>query len=261
MKIHYHREKLQEIVNDLHILTGISLCFLDSEGNALCRRVKEGDFCSFYQKEPEHKRMCNRSDEKLLSLCKESGKYESHICPAGLYDAALPVQKNDLTVGYILMGRVRLAGVSQTLEEREYSAFYEKMPVFDEEKLSSLRSLFANILFSSAIEVEKEEPGIQIKNYIEENLHQDISISSICSLFFISKNSLYRLFRENFDTTVNEFLTRCRMEKAKELLAQTRDPVCRVCEKVGILNYTYFCRLFKKREGITPLEYRKANRR
>ncbi len=258
MKIHYHREKLQEILSDLHYLTGISLSFLDAERNVLCNVAKEKDFCSFYQKEENHRSACRASDEKLLLRCKESGEYESHICPAGLYDAVLPIKKGDLTVGYILMGRIRLEGES-LLPEEAYLSLYEKIPVFDEKKLSSLRSLFENILFSSAIEVEKEDLATQIKEYMEENLREDISVSSICTRFFISKTSLYRLFRENIGTSVNEYLIFCRMEKAKEYLLQTDEPVCRICERVGIPNYTYFCKLFRKREGMTPQAFRKKD--
>ncbi len=186
MKIRYHREKLQEIISDLHLLTGISLCVLDAEGNVLCKKVQEKDFCSFYQKDGAHRSACRASDQKLLALCRESGEYESHICPAGLYDAAFPIKKDSLTVGYILMGRVRLEGADFAAEDR-YFSLYEALPVFDEKKLTSLRSLFANILFSSAMEPEKEDLTDGIKRYLEENLDTDITLSSLCTKFFVSK--------------------------------------------------------------------------
>lgn len=258
MKIRYHREKIREILEDLHHLTGISLSFLDTEGNTLCRKAKDEDFCSFYQKDPNHRRACRASDEKILSQCRKSGEYESHLCPAGLYDAIFPVKKGDVSAGYILMGRVRLEGRGSVPEER-YISLYEKIPVFDEKKLSSLRSLFENILFSSAIELEAEDLATEIKNYLEENFREDMSVSTICSVFFVSKTSLYRLFQEKFGTSVNEYLIRYRMEKAKEYLLETDAPVCRICERVGIPNYSYFCKLFRKREGMTPQSFRKKN--
>jgi len=259
MKIRYHREKLQEILTDLHLLTGISLSFLDAEGNTLCRKVKDEDFCSLYQRDEAHKAACRASDEEILFRCRESGEYESHICPAGLYDAVFPIQKDSLTVGYILMGRIRLEGKSPGSKKR-YGSLYEKIPVFSEEKLSSLRSLFANILFSSAIEQEKEEIFDQIKGYLDENLEKDISVDSVCAEFFISKTSLYRLFHANIGTSVKEYLIASRIERAKKYLLQTDAPVCRICERVGVPNYTYFCKLFRKREGVTPQSYRKNNR-
>ena len=259
MKIRYHREKLEEILTDLHLLTRISLSFLDAEGNPLCRKVKEEDFCSFYQEEGEHKKECRASDEALLSRCKESGEYESHICPAGLYDAVFPIKKDALTVGYILMGPIRLEGKTVKCEKR-YRTLYENIPVFSEGKLAALRSLFSNILFSSAIETEKEEIFDQIKGYLEENLEKDISVPSVCSSFFISKTSLYRLFQKNMGISVKEYLISIRMEKAKEYLLQTNDTVCRISERVGVPNYTYFCKLFRKREGMTPQGFRQKNR-
>ena len=259
MKIRYPREKLQEILTDLHLLTGISLSFLDAEGNTLCRKVKDEDFCSLYQKEAGNKMACRASDEEILFRSRESGEYESHICPEGLYDAVFPIKKDSLTVGYILMGRIRLEGKSPR-SKKHYCSLYEKIPVFSEEKLSSLRSLFSNILFSSAIEFEKEEIFEQIKRYLDDNLEKDIRVDSVCGKFFISKTSLYRLFQGNIGISVKEYLIASRIEKAKEYLLQTDEPVCRICERVGVPNYTYFCKLFRKREGVTPQSYRKKNR-
>lgn len=53
-----------------------------------------------------------------------------------------------------------------------------------------------------------------------------------------------------------EYITNCRLERAKKLLLETSEPVYNISEKVGIHNYTYFCNLFKKKTGITPTEYK-----
>ena len=42
-----------------------------------------------------------------------------------------------------------------------------------------------------------------------------------------------------------------------QLLRETEEPVYRVAELIGIRNYTYFCRLFKEKTGLTPLQYRR----
>jgi two-component system response regulator YesN len=75
----------------------------------------------------------------------------------------------------------------------------------------------------------------------------------------MSKNTLYALFREHLGATVTEYITGLRIDRAKRLLRETKDTVYEVAESVGIDNYTYFCKLFKKREGISPSEYRKAS--
>jgi len=56
---------------------------------------------------------------------------------------------------------------------------------------------------------------------------------------------------------VNAYITQQRMTRAKQLLRETEEPVYRVAELIGIRNYTYFCRLFKEKTGLTPLRYRR----
>jgi two-component system response regulator YesN len=73
----------------------------------------------------------------------------------------------------------------------------------------------------------------------------------------LSKSKLYRLFFENMHCGVNQYISARRIDLSRELLAQTALPVGEICERVGLGNYTYFCRLFKKKTGRTPLQYRK----
>ena len=63
------------------------------------------------------------------------------------------------------------------------------------------------------------------------------------------------LFKENTGISYVKYLTGVRMNNAKKLLAEGEKAMV-VAEKVGYREYNYFCRVFKKQEGITPTEYR-----
>jgi two-component system response regulator YesN len=115
------------------------------------------------------------------------------------------------------------------------------------------------VLFENAIFVEFDDRISEITEYIENNLSQALSIGGICKEFSISKNTLYSLFRERFNKTVIEHITEMRMEKAKKLLRETKSTIYEIAEAVGFDNHTYFCRLFKKREGFSATEYRKVH--
>ena len=95
--------------------------------------------------------------------------------------------------------------------------------------------------------------------YIRENLHRDLAVETLCREVKVSKNVLYEQFRMSLNTTVSEFVTNCRMDRAKQLLRDTELSLSAVSDSVGINNYTYFIKLFKKRTGLTPLQYRKQN--
>lgn len=96
-----------------------------------------------------------------------------------------------------------------------------------------------------------------ILEYIRKNIKEDITVKVLCSQFHISANHLYNIFRSNLDRTVTQYITEQRMNRAKELLLTSNDPVYAIAERVGIDNYTYFCRLFRKHNGFTPTQYRK----
>ena len=110
MNIRYDLEKMGRIITDLCVLTGISMAFLDTDQKMLFHYEKEGRFCSLLQRDPEVYARCLCSDDIILNRCFENRRFEWHICHAGLFDAAMPIIKDGIFTGIILMGRVKLEG-------------------------------------------------------------------------------------------------------------------------------------------------------
>lgn len=256
MRIRYDIEKMKRIITDLCVLTGISMAFLDTERKQLFRYEKEGDFCTVMQKDPQKHALCRCSDEHILNLCFENKRFESHICHAGLFDAAMPIMKDGIFAGIVLMGRVRLADAGKASD-----GLYDALPEFREEQIKSLETLLPNVLFESAVFIEFDDRTAQISEYIKNNLTEPLSVNGICKKFLVSKNTLYELFGEQFGMTVNEYITSVRLEQAKAMLRESKAPVYEIAEHVGLNNHTYFCKLFKKREGVSPVEYRNKSKR
>lgn len=262
MQIKYNKEKIEELLKDFAALTRISVAFADSDTNPVCSFQSTEDFCNAYQKIAENKEYCTHSDKRLMERCRQSGKYEYHICHAGLYDAAMPIVKFGVTVGYIMVGRLKTHLKRKDANydfDGSLDALYSQIPVFNSVQLSSLKNLLCNMLFSNAIEIENTNVAENIRDYIEENISDNITAEGICKRFFVSRNYLYKTFKQNFGCTPVEYITDCRLVKAKKLLKESKEPVYAICEKVGIHNYTYFCNLFRKKTGTTPIEYRKSN--
>lgn len=95
------------------------------------------------------------------------------------------------------------------------------------------------------------------KQYIYENYSRDISLNDVSDAVFVSAAYLSRLFKKNDGMKFIDFLTEVRLEKAKELLGIPNYKVNDICEKIGYKNTNYFIALFQKKNGMTPLEYRK----
>jgi YesN/AraC family two-component response regulator len=203
--------------------------------------------------------LCMQSDEYILKKCAKSNQLEMHICHAGLCDAAMPVVKDGLVVGYLIMGRIRLENSRCAFgdQDEELVSLYNELPLFNDEKIESIKTLLPNILFDNAIEVEYSPFISKISDYIKENLDKELSVEELCEKFHVSKNYLYRAFHHYYDQTVNDYITAKRIRKAEKLILATSAPIYKIAEDVGVKNYTYFCKLFKRMTGFTPTEFRK----
>ena len=94
------------------------------------------------------------------------------------------------------------------------------------------------------------------KHYIMENYDRDISLDEVSGIVDVSPYYFTRLFKEETGETFLEFLTRIRMERAKELMKDPNISIKDICTQVGYSDPNYFSRIFKKAVGMTPTEYR-----
>jgi len=100
--------------------------------------------------------------------------------------------------------------------------------------------------------IEKVEEGIR-ENLLDVNL----SVASLAEFLNITPSYLSRFFKRNTGKGVLEYIHECRVEKAKEMMLQNPDIKAKeVAEAVGFANLATFIRVFKKREGITPGQFR-----
>jgi AraC-like DNA-binding protein len=93
------------------------------------------------------------------------------------------------------------------------------------------------------------------KMYIDENFHESIDLEEISQQAFFSRFHFHRLFTKIYRRTPHQYLTRKRIEKAKDMLAENK-PVTDVCNEVGFESVGSFSVLFKKEIGFAPQYYR-----
>ena len=91
-------------------------------------------------------------------------------------------------------------------------------------------------------------------HYMEE----DISLNTVANVANVSANHFSALFSQNMGQTFIEYLTTLRMNKAKELLRCTGMRSSEIAGEIGYKDAHYFSYLFKKTQGMTPSDYRKA---
>ncbi|MFS0615083.1 helix-turn-helix transcriptional regulator [Lederbergia ruris] len=98
----------------------------------------------------------------------------------------------------------------------------------------------------------------EVIHYLQENYMKDISLDYCADQVHLHPTILSRVFKEVSGWNFIDFLTNIRLMKAKELLIKTDTKINQIANHIGY-KPSYFNRLFKKSEGITPSEFRKVN--
>ena len=97
----------------------------------------------------------------------------------------------------------------------------------------------------------------RVKEFIWSNYNQDISLKKTAEAVGINPFYLSHLFRKEMGVPFLEYLTSVRISVAKKLLHQTGMSIMEVCLESGYQDPSHFAKIFKKKEGIRPTEYRK----
>ncbi|MCI6885984.1 MAG: response regulator [Lachnospiraceae bacterium] len=97
---------------------------------------------------------------------------------------------------------------------------------------------------------------VEAKRIIDSNYMDDISVESLADHFQISASYFNRIFRQMYDISCKDYLIKVRVDAAKQYLGS---PLLTVKEVGGMIGYpdpNYFTKVFRKRTGFTPTEYR-----
>ena len=122
---------------------------------------------------------------------------------------------------------------------------------------SILTELTIQSMTNNATHLLLPEPIKQVIIDIEHNFKSDLSLQSLASRHNISKFHLSKEFKKYTGCTVMEYIIANRLAYAKELLKYSDLSVSEITERIGMHNISHFIHLFKTREGMTPLAFRR----
>lgn len=125
---------------------------------------------------------------------------------------------------------------------------------------------YAKKMISQAIEIRDQNSGNKNRSILKtavdfidsHYMEEDISLNTVANVANVSSNHFSALFSQNMGQTFIEYLTTLRMNKAKELLRCTGMRSSEIAGEIGYKDAHYFSYLFKKTQGMTPSDYRKA---
>ena len=94
--------------------------------------------------------------------------------------------------------------------------------------------------------------------YIREHCDRDITLTEVAKAAWVSPTYFSRLFVHTTGIHLSEYLRRCRLERAKELLTSYSLSVKEIALASGFHSAAYFIKLFSAEYGMTPGEYRRS---
>lgn len=125
---------------------------------------------------------------------------------------------------------------------------------------------YAEKIISQAIALRDQNSGNKNRSILKtavdfidsHYMEEDMSLNKAANAANVSANHFSALFSQNMGQTFIEYLTNLRMNKAKEYLRCTSMRSSEIAGEIGYKDAHYFSYLFKKTQGMTPSDYRKA---
>ena len=274
MEIKFNSERLKDLVMDLYHSLHIPITLYDREFHNIQGCVGPNAYCDIIRAMPWGRGACRESNEKHFKIVSQTKTMLIYTCHAGLCEVITPILYENVVIAYLMLGkfrdekqeysslkRIRQAADFYGLDRNTMVRAYRKVPVLTERELQDTINVvnicIQHIWNENLISLNKNMLPAKIETYVSENLESELSVAELCRKFYISRQVLYALFRDEFGDTVGNYILNKRLTEAKRLLKETGSPISDIARTVGFADYSYFIRLFRKHIGMTPLQYRK----
>ena len=245
---------------------------------ALHGKANENPFCALMARTNGSCAACLEVQDKLTRDPTEQPR--TATCFAGLHDAAIPVRVGERLIGFLQTGQILLDapqkerfertakqlvrwGLDVDLGRAEEAYFHTKV-LSKEQYASVLRlltifgqhlSLLSNQLTTQA---DHAEPAnvTRAREFIAQNQDRDVSLQEVAKAVNTSTFYFCKVFKKATGLTFTDYLSRVRIEKAKNLLLNPNLRVSEIAYEVGFQSLTHFNRVFRKLTGVSPSRYR-----
>ena len=241
-------------------------------------KKNENPFCSLMASKSRSCASCLQVQQRLS----ENATQEAFttVCEAGLSDTAVPVRLGEKLIGFLQTGQVfrkkpsaaqfdRTAkiisdwGIEADVNELKH-AYFDTRVLSPKQYASSVRllSIFAEHLsmVSNQVVVQQQtaEPPVitRAKHFIQEHQGEDLSLGQVAKAVNTSTFYFCKMFKKATGVNFTDYLSRVRIEKAKNLLLNPNLRISEIAYEVGFQSLTHFNRVFKKMTSMSPSRYR-----
>jgi len=138
-----------------------------------------------------------------------------------------------------------------------FQTVLEFFSILNELAVSDRRILVSNQFDSQlVVRTSKSRRIAMVCDYIERNYAKPVNLSDAASLVNMSESAFSHFFKKRTNTSFKDYLTNVRISHACQLLTKTTYTIAEVCFACGFNNISNFIRIFKKKKGNKPSDYR-----
>jgi len=144
--------------------------------------------------------------------------------------------------------------------ESLYAEYRTRAPGF-EAVLSGLLIQLLISLYRAELNLKENPPQLAalgpVLQYLEEHYNEPVRLAELAGMLHVSGSHLQRLLKQATGQSLTEYLQNLRIDKSLEMLTRTRLTVKEIAHRAGYHDLKFFHRLFLKKTGKTPSEYRR----
>lgn len=229
----------------------------------LNRRRQSAQYSSYENKRPYFDAIASGNTAAILELSEKNYSYPSTIFDSSdSYSDAMYHMYYDAICA---ASEMCLVAIQNGLPDMvAYDIRDNYVGEFDRaQSLPDLYDLIHGMAHEFAVRVHYARSGgghsprlAAMMSYIEEHIHEKISLQEVADAASISRNYASTVFKNELGMTMNEFIMQERITEAQRLLAGADIQISEIAERLQFCSQSYFTQCFSKVTGLTPNEYR-----
>lgn len=277
MKYTLNVARLADLLKNVHEITRLQISLHDMSGAELYSAKSRSGFCDLMCSLPQGYGRCLACDRHAASSFTPPYAPVQYRCHAGLIDTAIPITEGGQVIATILFGQILddTPLETQWADTRARCAWHPdqvslqeafgRIPRLSGKQIRALYEIInacvSEIRLERLMKANTQSDAEKLELYISENYAQPLTLASISRAMSMSKSKLYLLAAQmEPGLTVLGMVTQRRIAAARQLLGQPDLHVRDVAERVGIPDYNYFAKVFKRAAHMTPSQYQKQAR-
>ncbi len=270
-------DEVQSLLDNFASLLDIRVTFYSADGRMLRRgrQMSNTDYCRLIQAEPHNLRRCVELDaDKQKEAMRKRGIID-YQCHAGLREAIAPVYIHDQLAGYLMIGQFRISNSPPACilercdspeRRKALTEAFNALPRISVEKLENVLGLFKMLIDYIVVRelavLQGDRLRTDIDRYLEQHCTEDIRLPEMARKLGRSVSTISQFLRRNYQTSFKELLLERRLQRAEAFWqANPNATVGEAAFAAGFSDQFYFSRVFRRRRGLPPGQYRDRRRR